>query len=192
MKKLLTVLLAFLLIFTFACNNQEENNDVEKPVVEEKMELEDYLSIERSLKYPEMYFLGDYGKVIEDDSLSKILDLNFSFTEDPGGEKFKGIIREIFKGDYIIEGDWETIFSTGITNGVYLFEYDQLTATDDSFFAARIYLDQEKRAIGNTCYGIKIPWDDSLMEELKDYVNENIQERSEGQLNLEKFENLVY
>lgn len=30
------------------------------------------------------------------------------------------------------------------------------------------------------------------MEELKDYVNENIQKLSEGELNLEEFENLVY
>lgn len=95
-EKLMILFLAFLLIFTTACNNQKENKDVEKPVAEEEMELEDYLNVERSLKYPEMYIFGDKGKVIEDDSLSKILYLNFSFVEDPGGEKFKDIIRKIF------------------------------------------------------------------------------------------------
>lgn len=190
MKKIVTIFLVFLLVFTVACEKKDEA-EVKDEEIQEEMKLEDYLNIERTLKHPVIQFGSHNIDFFQENNLYDFVDLNIIVYEDPDSEKFKDIIREIFDMDYIMEDDWESYFSTSISNGVFRFEYDRLTG-EESFFAARIYLDQEKRDIGNTCYGIEIPWEDPLMDKIREYVGTQIEKSSEGQINLEEFENLVY
>lgn len=63
-----------------------------------------------------------------------------------------------------------------------------MTNYENSFLAARVYLDRETDIIGETVYGIEIPWDDPLVEKLRDYMEKSLPLVNDQEISLEEFE----